>query len=584
VREEDPLPPRRLNHAIPRDLETVCLKAMAKEPLQRYSTAGALAAELGRVLRDEPVQARPAGAVVALARRCRRRPLFTAAVAALVLLFIAGGALLSGTWLRSRRFQSQAAARLAEAEQLRAQRLQMVESGYQTAMRLAQMARSHSPEGLAGVTGRSDATDAILRDLRGFHAQLRTEPAFRPQLGSALIEYGSVAQGLGRREEASAGWQEAKDIYEELLRSAPDDAALLTRLGVCHNGLYQVGRMTGRGEEAGRHARLAGEQWRRAIGLLEAALRLHPNDVAVGSLLLDDGPSPEALGFLLAARQSHEMVCRTEPTDVISRADLATCLYTLGAYYQTAGRWAEARQVLEQNRREWENLLAIHPGLDHYRDCLAETIVSLARVHRSEGHLEEALGACAEALPIWEDLLRRDPSNLQFHWGLARASFWRGAALDRLGRPAEALPYYETAAEHFARPSRQDTPKLGSLGASYHVIGRLRNDLGMPLESALSAFREALKVRELLCQRGDNGPGEQSDCAGTWQRLGETLERLGRDREAAEAYRQAIAQQTTACTRDPSSRKYAQYLDGHRASLARLEGKLAACNGSNGIP
>jgi tetratricopeptide (TPR) repeat protein len=238
--------------------------------------------------------------------------------------------------------------------------------------------------------------------------------------------------------------------------------------------------------------------------------------------------------------------------------------------------------VLEQTRREWENVLEIHPGLDRCRDCLADTFVSLARVHRSEGHLEEALGACAQALPICEDLLRRDPTNLMFHCGLARACFWRGAALDSLGRQAEALRCFETAAEHFARPSRDDTPKLGSLGASYHVIGRLRNDLGLPAESALEAFREALKVRETICRRADSGAGDHSAWAGTWQRLGETLERLGRDTEAADAYRQAIAHQSTACTRDPSSQKYDRYLDGHRTSLARLEGKLAASSGGNG--
>jgi hypothetical protein len=114
------------------------------------------------------------------------------------------------------------------------------------------------------------------------------------------------------------------------------------------------------------------------------------------------------------------------------------------------------------------------------------------------------------------------------------------------------------------------------------VIGRLRNDLGLPAEKALEAFREALRVREGICRRADNGALDHSDCAGTWQRLGETLERLGRDTEAADAYRQAIVYQSTACTRDPSSRKYAQYLDRHRASLARLEGELAASSGSNG--
>src|SRR5262249_54055566 len=56
---EEPRPPRRLNDAIPRDLETICLKALAKEPERRYQTAGDFAADLRRFRNREPIQARP---------------------------------------------------------------------------------------------------------------------------------------------------------------------------------------------------------------------------------------------------------------------------------------------------------------------------------------------------------------------------------------------------------------------------------------------------------------------------------------------------------------------------------------------
>jgi WD40 repeat protein/tRNA A-37 threonylcarbamoyl transferase component Bud32 len=58
---EDPMPPRRLNDRTPRDLETICLKALAKLPSRRFATAGELAAELRRFLRGEPCLARPVG-------------------------------------------------------------------------------------------------------------------------------------------------------------------------------------------------------------------------------------------------------------------------------------------------------------------------------------------------------------------------------------------------------------------------------------------------------------------------------------------------------------------------------------------
>jgi WD40 repeat protein/membrane protease YdiL (CAAX protease family) len=89
VLHEEPRPPRRVNDKIPRDLETVCLKAMAKEPAWRYDTARALADELRRYLRGEPVLARPAGWVERLWRWCRRNPALATASG------LAGAALLA---------------------------------------------------------------------------------------------------------------------------------------------------------------------------------------------------------------------------------------------------------------------------------------------------------------------------------------------------------------------------------------------------------------------------------------------------------------------------------------------------------
>jgi WD40 repeat protein len=82
---EEPWPPRRLNDAVPRDLDTVCLRAMAKEPARRYPSAADLAADLQRFLRGEPVRARPAGVPERLRRWCRRNPAVSALLAAVAL-------------------------------------------------------------------------------------------------------------------------------------------------------------------------------------------------------------------------------------------------------------------------------------------------------------------------------------------------------------------------------------------------------------------------------------------------------------------------------------------------------------------
>jgi hypothetical protein len=72
VLNEEPRPLRLLNDRVPRDLETVCLKAMHKEPRHRYASAGEFAEDLRRYMRREPVMARPVGVLARFWLWCRR--------------------------------------------------------------------------------------------------------------------------------------------------------------------------------------------------------------------------------------------------------------------------------------------------------------------------------------------------------------------------------------------------------------------------------------------------------------------------------------------------------------------------------
>jgi hypothetical protein len=90
VLEREPARPRSLDPRIDRDLETVCLKCLEKEPGRRYGTAEAVAEELERWLDGRPIQARPAGQAERLWRWCRRNPLVAGLSAAVVLSLVVG--------------------------------------------------------------------------------------------------------------------------------------------------------------------------------------------------------------------------------------------------------------------------------------------------------------------------------------------------------------------------------------------------------------------------------------------------------------------------------------------------------------
>jgi tRNA A-37 threonylcarbamoyl transferase component Bud32/ribosomal protein S27E len=90
VLHDEPRPPRTLNERIPRDLETICLKAMAKEPGRRYHTAGDFRDDLRRFLRGDSITARRVGRAERTWRWCRRNPVIAGLAALLAVALIVG--------------------------------------------------------------------------------------------------------------------------------------------------------------------------------------------------------------------------------------------------------------------------------------------------------------------------------------------------------------------------------------------------------------------------------------------------------------------------------------------------------------
>jgi WD40 repeat protein/tRNA A-37 threonylcarbamoyl transferase component Bud32 len=123
VLTEEPVPPTRLTSRVPRDLQTICLKCLNKDPRRRYPSAAELAADLGRFLRQEPILARPVGPLERVARWSRRNPTGAALAGA---LFVTALAALAAIFCRWREAEAFARAESAANIRLEAQRQEAV--------------------------------------------------------------------------------------------------------------------------------------------------------------------------------------------------------------------------------------------------------------------------------------------------------------------------------------------------------------------------------------------------------------------------------------------------------------------------
>ncbi len=261
ILHDDPTPPRKINPAIPRDLETVVLKALAREPERRYQTPGELAADLKRFLDDRPVSARPVGEVEKLWRWCRRNSTLTALAACLLATLVLGLIGVCWKWLeaeqqreeahrseleaRAERLEAQDERKKAQDERKKALEAQAraeaalkeQERAAKTADQVAdflvglfeprnRIAIGATSLGFSGeVKDTLRAGDLLKRGLERLNtAELKEQPLVRARL---LHEIGTIYFGLGQTDAAAPLLEEALRLRRQLRPGHPDLARSL---------------------------------------------------------------------------------------------------------------------------------------------------------------------------------------------------------------------------------------------------------------------------------------------------------------------------------------------------------------------
>jgi tetratricopeptide (TPR) repeat protein len=480
VLHEEPVPPGRLRPGLPRDLETICLKCLQKEPGQRYAGADALADDLSRFLAGEPVQARPVGTAERLWRWCRRNRAVAALAVGLSAVLLAGAAV--STWQAVR-------ATLAEREAI---------TERDRAEKHFSMARDAVDRYFTKVSEspslRAFALENLRRDLllqaKDFYEQLiRDQPeesGLRADLAKSYGRLGNICSTLGETSAAEANYGKAIALFEELSRAEPDNPEYQRSLAQAQRDLGRMFHETSRPEKARllldqavatadtlvrRHGGAAeyrhdlalgyhalGRVWRhtqrpgnaedalrQAIAIEEELLRAHTDGSGKYRSTLASCAGELAEVYRLAGRSEESEACSLRAMHVYEQLagefrgeadyhyNLATQYHGLGSLYQDTKRKEKAEAPLKKAAAIGEELLRAHPDVVDFVVLQAECCSRLARFENGRGRTQAVLSWCDKGIQTLQRVTVREPRHSKARWTLNDLRIGRAVSLARLG-------------------------------------------------------------------------------------------------------------------------------------------------------
>jgi len=398
VQQGDFEPPRQVNRAVSAPLEAVCLKAMARQPEDRYPTARALALDIEHWLADEPVSAWPEPVVVRAQRWARRHRALVASAAATLLVATVASAV--GFLIVSAAYDKEYAARVREEEAK-----QRADANFGKAMAavddyLTKISETRLLESPGTQPLRKELLTSALGFYLAFLEERKDDPEVQAAVAAAYLRVAKIHNAVGDAQERKKALAEALQRFEELVNERPDDLELQHGLAECH---------------------FWGGQHTKAIPIWQELCRTRPNDAkflkglagALNSLALDQdakGNRKEALQSHQEALALQDQIIQLQPEDPEAHVSISRTLNNVGVLLAKTGNPKDALAMYQRALHHAEIAYAKMPGVTSYGRSVAVGLQNAAGILVAMGDkTQEPLDMYRRALEIRQRLARENP-------------------------------------------------------------------------------------------------------------------------------------------------------------------------------
>ncbi|MEP3480611.1 MAG: serine/threonine-protein kinase [Fuerstiella sp.] len=367
LRTKDPVPPRALASNIPRDLQTICLKCLRKEPARRYASAQIVAEELDRFLQGESILASPAGAIERGGRWCLRHPLTAGLIVTLGMVIAIGFVLLSWQWQEA---ISQRELAESNAANFRRERDKAIAA---TALAEEKSAETEAERAIAerNLTAAADRfvkAQSSLRELVILGADLTRQPGMESRGLKALQQAADFGRAL---------WEDRSPDPEVRIMTA----RVLQRLATVQKEYTEIG--------------YAEDSYRQAIDVLESVLVDVPDHAEcrhhlavvypyLASTLAAQSCPDDAEQAAEKGVKFGEQLIAEFPNDVEMHNTLAAALSIWGNTLRRRGDTSGHRAALFRSLSLRRKVVQDAPHHGGYRSNLANSLCNVASVLRTE--------------------------------------------------------------------------------------------------------------------------------------------------------------------------------------------------------